>query len=105
MSKTIFTLLGLLLVFMLALNPLSAGDEDMLSPYTKFDPETGLIFVPIDESSAAPEDLNSTIFFNHKEVDKVIKKDEETTHVELILISGILLLTGIIFRFYRIKIN
>ena len=89
---------------MLVLNPLSAGDEDMLSPYTRFDPETGF-FVPIDESSAAPEDLNSTIFFNHKEVDKVIKKDKETTYVELILVFGLLLLTGIIFRLYRIKIN
>lgn len=46
----------LAVAMLLAAYPVRAGDEEMMNPYTRLDPETGF-FVPIDE---LPDDQQAT---------------------------------------------
>jgi hypothetical protein len=47
MVKSIYITFSFLVALLIHCQALMAGDEDMMSPYTQFDPETGF-FIPID---------------------------------------------------------
>jgi len=48
--KVVILTFTMLLICTLPLQSVRAGDEDMMNPYTEFDPETGF-FIPIDPST------------------------------------------------------
>jgi hypothetical protein len=54
MKRLIFIFPFLLVTWSLIPGTAWSGDEDMLNPYTQFDPETGY-FIPMDEQPVIPE--------------------------------------------------
>lgn len=108
MSKAIFISFYLSLVWALPLESL-AGDEDMLSPYTQFDPETGY-FVPIEDTTLQPEKQDSLVAQVPEEPASTPELIEKPSLVSgpayqslLMSVGIIILLAGMIvgFRKYR----
>ena len=116
MSKVISIFPRLLLLWMLTINSLWAGDEDMLSPYTQFDPETGF-FIPIDPQPVQHESQDSTMAVDpntqsssstNVDESKVEESQESIgpTIQSLVMVVGIvLLLTAMIFWFRKNRNN
>ncbi|MGY8815757.1 MAG: LPXTG cell wall anchor domain-containing protein [Gammaproteobacteria bacterium] len=102
----------------LSINCAWAGDEDMLNPYTQFDPETGF-FIPIDELAVEEESQDSTMTQNQT-VPTTIPEPTEQRSIPaptndsisparpenqsgLILAGIVLLLAGLIFGFRKYR--
>ena len=117
--RNIFSIIsGLLLVSILPINSVWAGDEDMLNPYTQFDPQTGF-FIPIDELAVDQESQDSMILDQtvpatipdltaKTTIPNVVNDSTNSGRSEnqfgLILAGFVLLLAGLIFgvRKYRV---
>jgi len=115
--KLIFITFSFCVTWLVPLQWLKAGDEDMMSPYTQFDPETGF-FIPIDPQSVDPmtrghEQNSSSITSSTAQVPEPTILDEELpltssdSRSHIIIISGIvlLLLAGTVYYFRRAKNN
>ncbi|MGK0298142.1 MAG: LPXTG-motif cell wall-anchored protein [Gammaproteobacteria bacterium] len=119
--RNIFSIFSeLLLVSILSLNSVWAGDEDMLNPYTQFDPETGY-FIPIDELAVDQKSQDSTMTLD-KTVPTTIPDPPEQATIPnlandspnpgspenqsgLILAGIVLLLAGLIFGFRKYRVE
>ena len=94
-----------------------AGDEDMMSPYTQFDPETGF-FIPIDPQTVDPQiqghEPNSSKTTNAvtqppasqiTEEELTSSSSSSISGTQVLIISGaiFLLLAGTVFYIRRAK--
>ena len=100
----------LLVICLVSLSQVWAGDEDMLNPYTEFDPETGF-FLPIENMPANQQAQDSTMATAPVEqVMTPVTSDEtsesplpakSTTPSLLVLIGIVVVLTGMIFAYRK----
>jgi LPXTG-motif cell wall-anchored protein len=115
--KLIFITFSLCVTWLVPFQWLKAGDEDMMSPYTQFDPETGF-FIPIDPQSVDPmtqghEQNSGSKTSSTAQVPAPTDLDEELpltssgSQSHIIIISGIvlLLIAGAVYYFRRAKDN
>lgn len=114
--KLIFIAFAFFVAWLVPLQWVTAGDEDMMSPYTQFDPETGF-FIPIDPQTVDPmtqgHEPSSSTTSSTAQVPAPQAMDEEisTTSPDsqghILLISGVvlLLLVGTVFYIRRAKIK
>ena len=92
-----------------------AGDEDMMSPYTQFDPETGF-FLPIDPQAVDPATQaqgqmsnNTTAITAQVPAPPTVNDESPATssnsQSHLIIIAGVVLLlfAGAVYYFRRAK--
>ena len=83
----------------------------MLSPYTRFDPETGF-FIPIDKQAAEEENQDSTMALDQNEQQSNTMQVEESpvsirsTNQSLLMLGGmVFLLAGMILGFRKYQHN
>ena len=104
----------------LSFNSAWAGDEDMLNPYTRFDPETGY-FIPIDELAVDQERQVSTKTLDQTvpatipdpsvqaTIPNLVKDspspDGSENQSGLILAGIVSLLAGLIFGFWKYRVD
>jgi len=99
-ANLIFSVLTLLLLsVVLSHGMVFAGDEDMLSPYMEFDPETGF-FIPIDETARSDSHQTSAQLTqeNLQELDTVIPLESPSSRQSVsqawLLSAGIIIILG-----------
>ena len=111
MFKALLITFSLIMTSILFVQPVMAGDEDMMSPYTQFDPETGF-FIPIDPQTIDPmtqghEPVSSSTAQvpAPQAMDEEISSTSSGSQSYLLLISGVvlLLLAGTVFYIRRAK--
>ncbi|NIN34280.1 MAG: hypothetical protein GTO60_03915 [Gammaproteobacteria bacterium] len=87
-----------------------AGDEDMMSPYTQFDPETGF-FIPIDPQTQGhePNSSNTTNNIAQPPVSQIVEEDlsstSSTSQNQLMVVIGtiFLLIAGTAVYLRRVR--
>jgi hypothetical protein len=97
------------IVILLPFNTVWSGDEELITPYTELDPETGFYVTkkPAIENTSQHERITSTTAA--QEMDNTAGNIPSATpspdNKLSLLVAGIiiLLLGGFIYRFYRVK--
>ena len=109
MSRVAAKNLVYLLISFLTVESTFAGDEDLLNPYSQFDPETGY-YIPIDAQPGAsvPQDSETTLV--PAESMSVSTGDADPTQESspaytqyYIVVTVLLILGGIVFRYRRYR--
>jgi hypothetical protein len=110
-ANLIFSVQTLLLLSVLSHGLVFAGDEEMLSPYMEFDPETGF-FIPIDPATTHQRqqdasvaavitpDAEISMYSSMAEADEIIEANETANYLFLLL-SALVLLIGAVLVWFR----
>jgi hypothetical protein len=97
------SVLILLLLPVLTLTPAIAGDEDLMSPYMQFDPETGF-FIPIEsaehDNRANTQPADSSVQPTATGVPEQLTIEQATDQTWLIALVIVMISAGIIW-FYK----
>ncbi len=105
--------LNLLLICVVVLLPFNrawSGDEELITPYSELDPETGFYITkskPANEDSGQDQGISSTSAAQEttSTVGDISSVSPSPVNMFLIIAVGIIvvLLGGFIYRFYRVK--